>query len=148
MRSIGRNSLKGTPAAFCSLLFRMNLSSILRMFSPRKRRMYAVVALLCQVGNLVFWHPTHFDFDIFSASAHTRLTQHEDADHCTHLPIGDHSQCAICISSQQRISVEPTNIGLLQLQILGSLAAEQVISSFLSLHSDSFYRRGPPALLG
>ena len=148
MRAIERDSLQGTPATFCSLTFRMNLSPILRMFSPRKRRFYAVVVLLCQMGSLVFWHPTHFDFDTVSAAAHTRLTQHEDADHCTHLPIGDHSQCAICISSQQRTSVEPTSVGLHELQVIGLSGAEQIVCSFLSLHSDSFYRRGPPAFLG
>jgi hypothetical protein len=108
------------------------------MFSHRNRKKYAVAALVCQIASLVFWQPTHFHFDYVLSSSPTTLTQHADAENCKHLPISDHAQCAVCISSQQKISVEPVIFGLNQIQVIGMCAAEQTESPFFPLHSDSF----------
>jgi len=119
------------------------------MSSSKNLKIFAVALLICQLANLAFWHPAHIDFPFASGQSQTRVTDHSDADHCKHLPLGEHSQCAICLASQSRISIEPSaeiNLGVLEL--VGRCVAEHTLTSQQNPLSDSFYRRGPPTFLG
>ena len=139
---------RGTRALFLSLILRMGLFSVFRMSPFRRRRKHAVVALVCQIASLVFWQPTHFHFDFFSCTSQTSVAQHADADNCKHLSLSDHSQCAICASSHNRVSLESVSVGLDLLEIVGRAIVERQPHSVPCLPLDTFYRRGPPLLQG
>lgn len=119
------------------------------MPSRKFLNIFAVALLVCQLANLAFWHPTHFDFVFASGQGRARIITHDDADHCKHLPLEDHSQCAICDSAHNRVSIEPTReVKLGFLQLVGRYVVERPAVSQRSPLADSFYRRGPPSFPG
>lgn len=118
------------------------------MSTLKNRKAIAVASLVCQLASLAFWQPTHFHLDFFSGPAQEKLIPHADADHCKHLPLSDDSQCTICLSAHSRISVEPVSVTPGSLHFVGRLAAADPATSAHHPLLDSFYRRGPPFLLG
>ena len=118
------------------------------MFSRRTLKILAVTILACQLASVSSWHSAHIE-DLFSyGQARAQITTHADADHCKHIPLSEHTQCGICASIHGRISIEPVSVNLGLLSVVGYLVAATSTCSTQRLPFDSFYRRGPPALLG
>jgi hypothetical protein len=130
------------------LIQRLFSSTLLTMFSHRTLRILAIAILACQVASLTSWHSAHFDDLFWYGRAQTQVSSHADADHCKHLPLSEHAQCGICTSVHSRISLEPSSDNLGLLQVVGQYVAASSTCSTQLLPLDSFYRRGPPALLG
>jgi hypothetical protein len=89
----------------------------------------------------------HNDIFVYSSSQQQQVFPHEDADHCKHIPLSEHSECNICLSAQSRIVPDQIALNLGDVQVVGSTTT---ISSPLLTHDHlfgSFSRRGPPFLL-
>jgi hypothetical protein len=76
------------------------------------------------------------------------VSQHADADHCRHLPVAAHADCAVCAASVGRAVVVTTGTA-----VVSPLADEihyttlgYIASPFHFLSTQS--HRGPPSLLG
>jgi hypothetical protein len=90
----------------------------------------------------------HNDLIVFFGSQEHQVFPHEDADHCKHIPLSEHSECNICLSSQSRIVPDQISLNLGEIQIVGTAVT---ISSPLFTQDHlfgSFSRRGPPFLFG
>ena len=109
---------------------------------------FAVVLLACSVVGVGILHPPHIDLQILVGHGRVAITTHADADHCKHLPLSDDSQCAICNSLHSRLQVDPTVVGLSGLEVVGGIVVSDLNVTAEFPLRDSFYRRGPPSLLG
>jgi hypothetical protein len=90
----------------------------------------------------------HNDLIVFAGSQEHQVFPHEDADHCKHIPLSEHSECPICLSHQSRIAPDQNPFYSGQLQIVGKTG---IVPTAPSLQIDlfgSFSRSGPPFLLG
>ena len=123
-------------------------STLQTMFKHRTLKILAIAILACQLASLSSWHTAHVE-DLFSyGPAKAQVSTHADADHCKHIPLSEHTQCGICSSVHSRISLEPVNHNIGLLSLVGHLVAVSSTCSTQVLPLDSFYRRGPPSLLG
>jgi len=133
------------PDRLINMFFCPKLST---MFSRRTLKILAVAILACQLASLSSWHSAHID-DLFSyGRAQAQVSAHADADHCKHIPLSEHTQCGLCTSIHSRISLEPISDNLGLLEVVGQYVAASSTCSTQFLPLDSFYRRGPPSLLG
>jgi hypothetical protein len=93
--------------------------------------------------DLIHDHPI-----LISGSFNSQLFPHEDADHCKHIPLSEHSECGICLSSHSRIAPDQISLDFGKVQVVGTVPT----ITFSHLIQDhllySFSRRGPPSLIG
>jgi hypothetical protein len=93
--------------------------------------------------DLIHDHPI-----LTSGSFEARLFPHEDADHCKHIPLSEHSECGICLSSQSRIAPDLISLDFGGVQVVGTLPIITFPHLIQNHLFSSFSRRGPPAFLG
>ena len=90
----------------------------------------------------------HNDIFYYSSSHQQQVFPHEDADHCKHIPLAEHSDCPICLSHNSGTISNQNLFDNGQLQIVGSTQILPLVP-FLQTHLfGSFSRRGPPFILG
>jgi hypothetical protein len=118
------------------------------MFSHRTFKIVAVALLICQLASVSSWHASHVEDLVWYGETHSQVSTHSDADHCKHLPLSEHAQCGICTSVHSRISLEPVNDNIGLLSLVGHFVAAALTCSARLFPLNSFYRRGPPSLLG
>jgi hypothetical protein len=116
--------------------------------TPTKSKILALILILSHLLGFGLHSVFHNDLTIFSSAQEHQVFPHEDADHCKHIPLSEHSDCPICISHQSRIAPDQNPFFSSHLQIIGKT---KIVSSVPSLQTHlfgSFSRRGPPFLLG
>jgi hypothetical protein len=90
----------------------------------------------------------HHDFELLGGTTQQTVTSHADADHCKHLPLTEHSHCAVCQSAQSRITPEPLSLGTTDVGFVPYFVPTRTSATSQSHLFESFSRRGPPFLLG
>jgi len=114
----------------------------------QKSKILPIILVLTHLLGFGLHSVFHNDIFLYSSSQQHQVFPHEDADHCKHIPLPEHTECNICLSSQSRIVPDEIPLNLGDIQIVGTSAT---ISSPLLTHDHlfgSFSRRGPPFLLG
>ncbi len=93
--------------------------------------------------DLIHDHPI-----LISGSFEAQLFPHEDADHCKHIPLSEHSECGICLSSHSRIAPDQISLDFGNVQVVGTLPIITFPHLIQNHLFNSFSRRGPPAFPG
>jgi hypothetical protein len=90
----------------------------------------------------------HHHAEDATGSGRVTVTQHEDADHCKHIPLSAHDDCALCSTHNGRTAaaVSYTPIFSTTVRTVGFLLQDPYFHSLLFLSSQT--HRGPPNLLG
>jgi hypothetical protein len=129
--------------------YRYHMTSLShKMISLTRSKILVLFLILSHLLGFGLHSVFHNDLIVFSSSQEHQVFPHEDADHCKHIPLSEHVECNICLSSQSRIVPDQISLNLGDVQIVG---ISITISSSLLTHDHffgSFSRRGPPSLLG
>lgn len=118
------------------------------MIRLTRSKIFALFLILSHLLGFGLHSVFHNDLIVFSSSWEHQVFPHEDADHCKHIPLSEHSECNICLSSHSRIVPDQISLNLGGVHVVGAAAA---ISSPLLTQDHlfgSFSRRGPPSFLG
>lgn len=110
-------------------------------------KQYCLYALLIvySVG-IAIPHTHHHDEDVWG-SGNVTLGQHEDADHCHHIPVGEHTDCALCASSNTKAVVVSSGLTLGN-SLVGRIEFVIQDSAYRSYHFlSSQPHRGPPSVV-
>ena len=117
------------------------------MHSLSKSKIFALTLILSHLLGFGLHSVFHNDTFLYSRSQQQQVFPHEDADHCKHIPLAEHSDCPICVSHQSRIAPEQNCFDNDQLQIVDKIEIVPSVPLLQTHLFGSFTRRGPPSFL-
>ena len=119
------------------------------MMAVKKKNKILVLFILAShlagfgLHDIIHDHPI-----LIGGSFEARFFPHEDADHCKHIPLSEHSECSICLSAHSRIAPDQISLDFGEVQVVGAVPTITFPHLIQNHLFNSFSRRGPPALLG
>ena len=115
------------------------------MNSLNKSKIFALTLILSHLLGFGLHSVFHNDIFLYSSSQQQQVFPHEDADHCKHIPLSEHSDCPICVSHQSKIAPEQDGFDHDQLQIVDKIEIVPSVPLLQTHLFGSFTRRGPPS---
>lgn len=107
----------------------------------------AVLAAVYLFTILVSAEAHHHNEDVVGWRAVSVIADHADADHCRHVPLGAHTDCALCLSSTRKAAGVIASSAGLSLRLIGALICSV---PDVRRHQFPFFssspRRAPPFL--
>ena len=117
------------------------------MNSLSKSKIFALTLILSHLLGFGLHSVFHNDIFLYSSSQQQQVFPHEDADHCKHIPLAEHSDCPICLSHNSGTVSTQNFFDNGQLQIVDKIEIVPSVPLLQTHLFGSFTRRGPPSFL-